>query len=111
MEFNAEIALGNSGGPLIDKAGRMVGMVTFIEEGRGYALQMNLVLSIVEVWLKRIRLEKKWQHQRYATTWERTYKDLGFIAGEAAILGGIVALTVLSKDDAFPLPPSRPDGK
>ena len=70
---------------------------------------MNLVLSIVEVWLNRIELKKKWEHQKYASTFERAYKDWRFIAGEA-LIGGIIAYAVLSKDEGFPLPPSRPEG-
>jgi hypothetical protein len=77
---------------------------------------MNLVLSIVDVWLnqitqkERVILKERWEHQKYAGFWQRTYKDPLFITGEAALVGGIITYVLISKDEGFPPPPPRPDG-
>jgi len=65
LVFDARIASGNSGGPLVDKNGRMIGVSTFLENRtEGYALHMNLVLPIVEDWLREIKLNKQWKLEK-----------------------------------------------
>jgi S1-C subfamily serine protease len=108
--FNAQIAPGNSGGPLIDQHGRMIGIVTSVEEGkRAFAIRMDLALSIADTWLNSIKLKERWERQKYASAFERTYKDWRFITGEAALIGGVIVYALISKDEGFPLPPPRPD--
>ena len=60
LQTNAAINKGNSGGPLFDAAGRVVGMVTAkisaatsdnTVEGLGFALPINDVMEIVRPWL------------------------------------------------------------
>ena len=65
LVFDARIAPGNSGGPLIDKNGRMIGVSTFVEnKSDGYALHINLVSPIVEDWLREIKLGKQWKFEK-----------------------------------------------
>ena len=65
--FDAKLEVGNSGGPLIDEKGRMIGLSTFKTEAledEGYALNMKLVASVVEGWLQRLLLKKKWKLEK-----------------------------------------------
>lgn len=65
--FDAKLEVGNSGGPLIDEKGRMIGLSTFKTEAledEGYALNMKLVASVVEGWLQRLLLRKKWKLEK-----------------------------------------------
>ncbi|MGH7453467.1 MAG: S1 family peptidase [bacterium] len=65
LVFDAKIRPGNSGGALVDKNGRMLGISTFVEnETEGYALNMSLVLPIVEEWLRGIKLNKQWKLEK-----------------------------------------------
>lgn len=109
LVFDAAISTGSSGGPLVDARGRMIGLSTFIaqQEGvdEGYATNMNLVISIVEGWLQRIKLKKKWQFEKdgsiLASPW--------FIGGVVASAGtGIFVLANSGGAQGFPLPPGRP---
>ena len=90
LVFDAEIRPGNSGGPLIDDAGRMIGMAVFkkdIHAGEGYALPMNVVLSKVEPWLQKLALPEVWQRQKYESFWKQTYQDPKILAPGLAFLG------------------------
>ncbi len=110
LAFNAPVKTGNSGGPLIDNSGRMIGMVTDAEVGGGgyaSALHMNLILSIVEVWLKKIKLQERWQLEKNPSIIKRMYTDWRFIAGETLLAAGGIYL-LMQKDPGFPLPPDRP---
>ena len=116
--FDAKIAPGSSGGPLIDGHGRMIGVSTLISgENEGYAVNMNLVLAVVENWLKVVKLKEKWEYQKYATGFEKTIKSWPFLTGTGIVLagGGVLASGVLKKDsvtplDEFPKPAGRPSG-
>jgi S1-C subfamily serine protease len=115
LVFDAKIAPGNSGGPLIDQHGRMIGMNTFIEGGNdGYAVNVNLVTSVVDNWLKNVKLKERWEEQKYATALEGAIKSWRFYAGAGAVLAGGGALAYfLTKDGTvdegqFPQPPDRP---
>ena len=64
LQTNAAINKGNSGGPLFDAAGRVVGVVTAkisapggdnTVEGLGFALPINDVMEIVTPWLSAAR--------------------------------------------------------
>ena len=61
LQTNAAINKGNSGGPLFDEAGRVVGVITakYADyssesslEGLGFALPINDVMALAEAWLK-----------------------------------------------------------
>jgi len=93
----------------------MIGMNTFIEGGKdGYAVNVNLVTSVVDNWLKNIKLKERWEEQKYATALEGAVKSWRFYAGAGAVLAGGGALTYfLTKDSSpdegqFPKPPDRP---
>jgi len=93
LVFDAQIAKGSSGGPLIDKFGRMVGMSRSIfEEEEGYAVPFDSLSTVIDGWLQKIRLKNVWQRQKYGNFGERLRKDVRFIAGEMTIAGGIAWL-------------------
>lgn len=110
--FDAKIDKGCSGGPLIDKKGRMIGLSTFIqkgeEENESYATNIDLIASIVDKWLNYIKLNKRWQLKEDRPI----YKNPIFISGGllAATGTAIIASGILAKEDEgkFPLPPGRP---
>lgn len=109
LVFDAAIAPGNSGGPVVDKLGRMIGMATYVEGKEGYAISMNLVVSVVNPWLQNLKLKKVWQLKIEPTLLTRTYSDWRFVAGEVAITGVVLAL--LLKDQQrkdLPDPPPLP---
>lgn len=116
LVFDAEIAPGSSGGPLIDEHGRMIGLSLLRSEqegalkGEGYARPMNTVLSVVDPWLKNMKLEKIWQWRKYTSRPQRLIKDPVFIASE---VGGLVALVYLLSRNSdspkeFPTAPEPP---
>jgi S1-C subfamily serine protease len=110
LVFDAAIAPGSSGGPLVDDAGRMVGVSTYTIAGEGYALSINLVSTVVNPWLGGARVKKVWEYKEDMPIWQRAYKDWRFIAGEALILG-FVTSAILRPDSGpkdLPEPPSLP---
>lgn len=110
LVFDAAIAPGSSGGPLVDDAGRMIGVSTYTIAGEGYALNINLVATVVNPWLGGARVKKVWEYKEDMPIWQRAYKDWRFIAGEALILG-FVASAILRPDNGpqdLPEPPSLP---
>ena len=61
LQTNAAINRGNSGGPLFDAEGRVVGVVTAkyagaeggeSAEGLGFALPINDVMKLAELWMR-----------------------------------------------------------
>ena len=114
LVFDAEIAPGSSGGPLIDEHGRMIGLSLLRSEqegalrGEGYARPMNTVLSVVEPWLKNMKLEKIWQRQRWVSWRQRLYKDTFFIIPEVGATAGAVYFLIV-KPNPFGKPPPPPE--
>jgi S1-C subfamily serine protease len=106
--FDAVIAPGSSGGPLVDKYGRMVGISRFIYEGEGYAVPVDTVLNTVSTWLDSLNLKKQWKRQQFANLGEHLFKDKRFIAGE--ILTGVAAYVVFGVIKPFeePILPGPP---
>ncbi len=91
LVFDAAIEEGNSGGPLVDDAGRMIGMCVFYEgitKAKGYAVSMDFILSVTDDWLKKIRVEEIWQRQKYVSVWQRMYRDPKILAPGLAMMGG-----------------------
>ena len=97
LVFDATISPGSSGGPVVDKLGRMIGLSTYVEGAEGYAIGMNLVSSVVNNWLQNTKLTKLWQRETDRTLLTRTYSDWRFIAGEAALVG--LAITLLNPEN------------
>lgn len=65
LQLNTAVNKGNSGGPLFDAGGRVIGMVTAklsgadtdgTVEGLGFALPINDVMDIVQPWLEAAKL-------------------------------------------------------
>ncbi|HEX9654650.1 MAG TPA: trypsin-like peptidase domain-containing protein, partial [bacterium] len=110
LVFDAAVAPGSSGGPLIDDSGRMVGVSTYTIANEGYALNINLVSTIVNRWLSGVRVKKVWDYKEDVSIWQRTYKDWRFIAGEALILGFVASALLRpgSRPEDLPEPPNLP---
>jgi S1-C subfamily serine protease len=105
--FDANIAPGSSGGPLIDKFGRMVGMSRFTFEGEGYAVPLDSLSTLVDGWLKKIILNKRWQRQKYGNLGQRMTRDWRFVLAELSLVGTIAYLSRPVEPD-LPGPPSLP---
>ena len=106
--FDAQIAPGSSGGPLIDQTGRMIGLSTSTVQGEGYALQINLVAPIVNGWLQGLKLKNTWQYEKNKALWQ----DWRFIAGGAVAVGvaatAIIASGGPTERQDLPGPPALP---
>ncbi len=88
---DAKIAPGSSGGPLIDKFGRMVGLSRSTFEEEGYAVPADTVIAVIDNWLLKIQqtlpLMTVWQYQRFGNFGQRMIKDWRFVATEVSIAG------------------------
>ena len=116
LVFDAQIAPGSSGGPLIDKAGRMIGLSVQRQSGEtvgeGFAVPMDLVLSVVDPWLKNMKLTERWKRQRLPSFWQRMYSDPLFLLTEAGMIGGATYLIMGPPEDKiFGEPPSPAETK
>lgn len=114
LVFDAKIVPGNSGGPLIDKHGRMIGLSVKTVEGEGYARPLSLVLSIVDGWLSNMKLQTRWQRQKYVSIWQRMYRDPVVLASEVGVLGGggyFLLRPPPTDEPIFPAAPGPPSGQ
>jgi S1-C subfamily serine protease len=109
LVFDADIAPGSSGGPLVDQHGRMIGLTIakfkggwYSPEGEGYARQMDIVLPIADTWLKKMNLKKIWRRQKWASFSERARKDPVCIVVEGGI---IVTIGTMIYNALKPAPP------
>jgi S1-C subfamily serine protease len=107
---DAKVVPGNSGGPLIDKAGRMIGLSISTYEGEGYSLPMNLVLSVADSWVKSMKLEEIWQRQKYTSFLDMLTAPQYLIPGLVAVTGGTyAAIRQSSEAPTFGDPPHPGD--
>jgi S1-C subfamily serine protease len=109
--FDAKVAPGSSGGPLVDKSGRMIGMSISTLNDEGFALPMDLVLSIADGWVKNMNLKEIWQRQKYTSFGQRMFKDPLFVISEIAVLGGAGFFALRPPSSAVPTfgaPPGPP---
>lgn len=111
--FTADVKGGNSGGPLTDFQGRMVGMITSIRGKEGRALQMNHILSFTDNWLTELedqkRLKKKWKREKHTSLIKRPI----FIASVLVSITAATLFYVLCRtedpEESFGGPPGPPD--
>jgi S1-C subfamily serine protease len=107
LVIDAALGPGNSGGPVVDKSGRMIGMATYVEGKEGYAISMTLVSSVVNAWLQNSNLKKVWRLEKDKAFWQ----DWRFLAGGAVAVGATTALVLSSSPkgrDDIELPPALP---
>lgn len=110
--FDAKIDEGCSGGPLIDKKGRMIGLSTFIQKAdtkdEGYATPINLITTVVDSWLGDIKLKTRWLLEKDKSL----FKNPLFISGAVVSVGAILYVSGVfsgdGKEGEFPLPVGRP---
>jgi S1-C subfamily serine protease len=112
--FNAKIAPGSSGGPLVDKYGRMIGVSMYTLEEEGYAFKTDLVEPIVDSWFKDVEIiKKRWRYSKYCTFWNRfTYKrNKYYTIGAVGIIGGVIFFILRDgkNDKTFGEPPPPPN--
>lgn len=88
--FDAYITFANSGGPLVDKYGRMIGLSLSNFEDYGFAVSIDTVSSIVKGWLQALPVKEQWEYQRYANLGERLVKDPLLLVLEAAGIIGLI---------------------
>jgi S1-C subfamily serine protease len=108
--FDAKIDEGSSGGPLIDKKGRMIGLSTYIQksdiEQEGYATPINLITTVVDSWLNSVKLKVRWQKDK------SIFKSPLFISGAIASASAILYVSGVfsggGKEGEFPMPEGRP---
>jgi len=131
---SAELAVGSSGGPLLDTCGRMLGMNVqliqrpvssdapnepkeavedSLEVGSGVTLASGSILAIIDGWFSQIPLNEKWEVKKYCSFWEKARKDPKFIATEVGLIGGIVYLVARKREVEifFGEPPGPPSGQ
>ena len=93
--FDARIAPGNSGGPVVNTKGLMVGMtLAQEEETEGYAIKMNLLETVVNNWLKEKSLKLFWQKKEGWPWWK-----YALYVGVPAIPAGYFGAKWLFPDD------------
>jgi S1-C subfamily serine protease len=105
--FDANIAPGSSGGPLIDKYGRMVGMSRSTFEGEGYAVPLDSISTVVDVWLKNITPKRSWQRRKYGNFGQKMIRDWRFVLAELSLVGTLGYLSRPIEPD-LPGPPGTP---
>jgi S1-C subfamily serine protease len=110
--FDAKIDEGCSGGPLIDKKGRMIGLSTYIQksdiEAEGYATPINLITTVVDSWLGDIKLKTRWRLEKDKSLFINPL----FISGAVVSVGAILYVSGVfsggGKEGEFPMPEGRP---
>jgi len=106
LQTDAAINPGNSGGPLLDSAGRLIGVNTAIYSpsgayaGIGFAIPVDLVNQIVPQLIKNRRVEKPTLPVKVADD---------SIARQLGIRNGVLILDVTTRDAERLLQPTRRD--
>lgn len=86
---------GTSGGPLVDKAGRMIGIVILTLPEEGYSASVNIIEPIINNWLNKLektlkkvskdfQFEKRWKFEKYIGS-EKYLKDPKYFIPEILI--------------------------
>lgn len=92
IQTDAAINPGNSGGPLVDMAGRVVGINTAINtegQGIGYALSINSVKPIVQQILQNGRVIRPWIGVSVATIEPGVVAELELTVKEGVLIVGV----------------------
>lgn len=106
--FDAGVKGGNSGGPLVDDNGNMVGMTTYVagDENEGYAIKVNLISTVVNNWLADTNLKQYWKKVEEGSFFTNPYV-LG-VTGAAIGVGIYLLLQKPDEETFISDPPGRP---
>ena len=69
LTLSFSLAAGQEGGPVLDKKGRVVGIVLTRSETRGVAISIDLVRLVVEEWLRNSTLVETWHEGKSDKKW------------------------------------------
>lgn len=95
MQHDASINMGNSGGPLFDLEGKVVGVNTAIfspsggNVGIGFAIPSNLVKETVDQLIQYGRTKRGWLGVRIQNVTDEMAESLGFGKARGAIVGSV----------------------
>ena len=107
--FDKKIAPGSSGGPLVDKFGRMIGLSQKTFEDESFVMPFDSLSTTVDGWLKEIRPMQFWQRQKYGNFGQRMIYDWKFVATELSLVGGATYLILKPPvPEDLPGPPGTP---
>ncbi len=97
LQIDAPINRGNSGGPLFDRAGRVVGVNTAIfspsggSVGIGFAIPSNMVQEIVAELRDSGRVERGWLGVQIQPVTEAVAESLGLEEAQGALVADVMA--------------------
>jgi len=109
---DAQVDPGNSGGPMIDADGRLIGIVLQKQEAhsQGFALKLDIAQPTIKEWLKSKPIRREWEYEEARSFAHRMYTDWRYILGEAAIIGTATYLLTRPPNGSTIPDPSRPPG-
>lgn len=89
LTLNFAVPEGQSGGPLLDASGRVVGLALSRGSGRGEGIPINVLQAQLERWLGNVPLAERWLPQAQSKRW------YGWLIGTALLIatGTAVALS------------------
>ncbi len=97
IQTDASINLGNSGGPMFDMNGKVVGIITAIfsptggNVGIGFAIPTDIAKKVVDQILKYGRTKRGWIGVRIQMVTDDIAENLGLKSAAGALIGSIVA--------------------
>lgn len=102
IQTDASINPGNSGGPLIDSAGRMIGINTMIISpsggsiGLGFAIPIDTVREVVEELVRYGYVKRGWIDATFLPITPRISRSLGYYVDH-----GLMIMTVVKNGEAY----------
>jgi len=105
LQTDAAVNPGNSGGPLVNAAGEVIGINTFIlsesggSQGVNFATAINVAKKIIERLLETGMVEEPWVGIRYRELSQRTAERMNLPLRDGVIVTGIEPGSPASKTD------------
>lgn len=88
ITFDFAVPEGQSGGPLIDSSGRVVGLALSRGAKRGEGIPINVLEAQLNSWLGKVPLAERWQPHAEPNRW------YGWVLGSALIIASGVAVAL-----------------